>query len=139
MLSIPRDSDFIQDHDAETVVLGVDTHKDTHVAAVVSTTGRSRGSRSFPATATGYRDLLDWAADFGTLRRAGVEGTSSYGTALTRHLHAAGLQVLEANQPDKAERRRRGKTDAIDAEPQHVRCCRDEPVPPPRPATVPWK
>lgn len=33
-----------------------------------------------------------------------------------RHLSAAGVAVIEVNQPDKATRRRRGKTDAIDAE-----------------------
>ncbi|MEV0030242.1 transposase [Nocardia sp. NPDC050793] len=60
--------------------------------------------------------LLTWARSFGTLRRAGVEGTSSYGIALSRYLHEAGIAVLEVNQPDKAHRRRRGKTDAIDAE-----------------------
>jgi len=96
--------------------LGVDTHKDTHVAAVVSVRGALLEHRSFPTTGTGYRQLLAWAQSFGVLRRAGVEGTSSYGTALTRHLQAAGIQVIEVNQPDKADRRRRGKTDAIDAE-----------------------
>jgi transposase len=45
-----------------------------------------------------------------------VEGTHSYGAALTRHLLSAGIGVIEVNQPDKAHRRRRGKTDAIDAE-----------------------
>jgi transposase len=35
---------------------------------------------------------------------------------LTRYLLAAGVEVVEVNQPDKAGRRRRGKTDAIDAE-----------------------
>ncbi|MCO5998433.1 IS110 family RNA-guided transposase [Actinoallomurus rhizosphaericola] len=100
----------------ETVVLGVDTHKDAHVAAVITVQGMALGSRSFPTTAAGYQDLLAWARGLGTLKRAGVEGTSSYGIALTRHLHAAGLQVIEVNQPDKAHRRRRGKTDAIDAE-----------------------
>jgi transposase len=50
------------------------------------------------------------------LGRAGVECTGSYGAALTRYLLAAGLEVFEVNQPDKAGRRRRGKTDAIDAE-----------------------
>jgi hypothetical protein len=32
------------------------------------------------------------------------------------HLRGAGIDVIEVNQPDKAHRRRRGKTDAIDAE-----------------------
>ena len=100
----------------ETVILGVDTHKDTHVAAVIGVDGRSLGSRSFPATAKGYRDLVSWARGLGRLQRAGVEGTSSYGTALTRHLHAAGVRVIEVNQPDKASRRRRGKNDIIDAD-----------------------
>jgi len=64
----------------------------------------------------GYHQLLAWARSFGTLRRAGVEGTGSYGAALTRHLQAAGITVIEVNQPDKATHRRRGKTDTIDAQ-----------------------
>ncbi|MFF3054889.1 IS110 family transposase [Streptomyces sp. NPDC057909] len=60
--------------------------------------------------------LLDWAKSFGVLRRAGVECTGSYGAALTRHLRAEGIEVTEVNQPDKAARRRHGKTDAIGAE-----------------------
>jgi len=60
--------------------------------------------------------LLDWATALGRVRQAGVEGTHSYGAALTRHLLSAGIGVIEVNQPDKAHRRRRGKTDAIDAE-----------------------
>jgi len=36
--------------------------------------------------------------------------------ALVALLQAAGVQVLDVNQSDKATRRRRGKTDAIDAE-----------------------
>nr|WP_232789696.1 transposase [Streptomyces jeddahensis] len=49
------------------------------------------------------------------MQRAGVECTGSYGAALTRYLHREGITVTEVNQPDKATRRRRGKTDAIDA------------------------
>ncbi len=45
-----------------------------------------------------------------------MEGTHSYGAALTRHLLAAGISVIEVNQPDKAHRRRRGKGDTIDAQ-----------------------
>ena len=52
---------------------------------------------------------------FGVLRRAGVECTGSYGAALARHLRAAGVEVIEVNQPDKATRRRQGKTDSLDA------------------------
>jgi transposase len=98
------------------VVLGVDTHKDTHVAAVLDPVGALLGSRCFATTAAGYQQLLCWAQALGRVRRAGVECTGSYGAALTRHLLAAGVQVVEVNQPDKAMPRRRGKTDAVDAE-----------------------
>ena len=100
----------------EEAVLGVDTHKDVHVAAVISGLGVLLGTRSFPTTASGYRQLLDRAGGFGTIRRAGVECTGSYGAALARHLSANHIEVIEVNQPDKASRRRRGKTDNVDAE-----------------------
>jgi len=100
----------------EDILLGVDTHKDVHAAALITTLGAVLDGRSFPATAEGYRQLLSWAHSFGILRRAGVECTGSYGAALTRHLRAEGIEVTEVNQPDKAARRRHGKTDAIDAE-----------------------
>ncbi|MBB4689722.1 IS110 family RNA-guided transposase [Amycolatopsis jiangsuensis] len=104
------------DNTADDVVLDVDTHKDRHVAAVITVLGALVGSETFPATSAGYRQLLAWARTFGTPRRAGVECTGSYGAALARHLGAEGVQVIEVNQPDKATRRRRGKTDSIDAE-----------------------
>jgi transposase len=100
----------------EQIVLGVDTHKDSHTAAVITVLGVLVGTASFPTTAAGYCQLLAWATAFGVLRRAGVEGTGSYGKALSRHLRAAGIEMIEVYTPDKATRRRRGKTDAIDAE-----------------------
>nr|WP_231935284.1 transposase [Micromonospora viridifaciens] len=104
-------------HDtADEVILSVDTHKDVHVAAAVSINGVLLDSRGFPTTAEGYQAMLNWSLALGPIRRAGVEGTHSYGAALTRHLLTAGISVIEVNQPDKAHRRRRGKTDAIDAE-----------------------
>ncbi|QXJ25887.1 IS110 family transposase [Actinomadura graeca] len=98
------------------IVLGVDTHKDTHVAAAVTHLGVLLATAAFPATAAGYRDLLDWAHGMGSVRRAGVEGTGSYGAALTRYLHGQDVQVIDVNHPDRADRRRRGKTDRLDAE-----------------------
>jgi transposase len=100
----------------EEVVLGVDTHKDAHVAAVVTVLGGVIDSKAFPTTAAGYRSLLGWARGLGQVQRAGVECTGSYGAGLTRYLLAEGVEVLEVNQPDKATRRRRGKTDTIDAQ-----------------------
>lgn len=45
---------------------GVDTHSDTHVAAALdSITARLLGTKSFPATPAGYRELLAWLRGFG--------------------------------------------------------------------------
>jgi transposase len=94
---------------------GVDTHADTHVAAVVDPVGRVLGTESFPAGADGYARLLAWLRGHGELARVGVEGTGSYGAGLARYLAAAGVQVLEVIRPDRQRRRRRGKSDVVDA------------------------
>ena len=102
--------------DTAEVVLGVDTHKDAHVAAVLTALGALLATSSFPTTAKGYRQLLAWARGFGTVHRAGVECTGSYGAALSRHLRSEAVTVIEVNRTDRGDRRRRGKTDTIDAE-----------------------
>ena len=117
MPSMPQPVEDDQDSiHTEEVILGVDTHKDLHVAAVITSLGALRETTTFPASAAGYQALVAWAGTFGVLGRAGVECTGSYGAALARHLRAAGIEVIEVNRPDKATRRRQGKTDAIDAE-----------------------
>jgi transposase len=98
------------------VILGVDTHLDTHVGVVVDGLGRVLGTLSIPTTADGYQQLWAWAKNFGPLHRAGVEGTGSYGAGLACYLTAQGLRVLEVNRPDRSKRRRRGKSDPTDAE-----------------------
>jgi transposase len=100
----------------EEVILGVDTHKDLHVAAALTRSGRLVTTGAFPATADGYRQLLAWAREFGRPSAAGVEGTGSWGAGLARFLRGEGVMVIEVNRPDRSARRRRGKTDAIDAE-----------------------
>lgn len=99
----------------EEIIIGVDTHKDFHVASVITVLGVLVASATFPTTTAGYRRLLTWARSFGVLDRAGVEGTGSYGAALTRYLRRYDITVVEVNRPDRAARRRHGKTDAIDA------------------------
>ncbi len=98
------------------VVGGVDTHKDLHVAAVVDDQDRVLGTRSFPTTRQGYRQMLAWMRDFGPVLRIGVESTGSYGAGLLRSLPRAGVEVLEVIAPDRQDRRRRGKNDDLDAE-----------------------
>ena len=98
------------------VILGVDTHLDTHVGAVINDIGRLLGTRSVSTDMAGYLDLLTWANSFGPLRRAGVEGTGTYGAGLARMLHDHEIEVLEVNRPDRAMRRSKGKSDPTDAE-----------------------
>jgi len=98
------------------VVGGVDTHKELHVAAVVDERDQLVKSRSFPTTRQGYRRMLAWMRSFGRLERVGLEAGGSYGAGLLRHLETAGVEVLEVTAPDKADRRRRGKNDDLDAE-----------------------
>ena len=98
------------------IVVGVDAHTDTHDACVLDDCGRLLGTRTFTADAAGYRELLGWVQRFGSITAFGVESTGSYAAGLTRHLCAEGLEVREVNQPHPHTRRRRGKSDAIDAE-----------------------
>lgn len=97
------------------VIVGVDTHADTHHAAVLDQHGRRLADRQFPATGSGYAALLRFIVSFGTIVRVGVEGTGSYGAGLSRHLRAAGVAVVEVIQPSRQQRRLRGKSDPEDA------------------------
>ncbi|MEV4921236.1 IS110 family transposase [Streptomyces tirandamycinicus] len=94
---------------------GVDTHGETHHAAVIDRLGRHLADREFPATGTGYRQLLAWLRSFGTVAAVGVEGTGAYGAELARILRRAGLTVIEVDRPDRKMRRTKGKSDPIDA------------------------
>jgi len=98
------------------VIGGVDTHKDVHVAAVLDEQGRLLGTASFETTAAGYRDLGRWLCGYGEVLAVGVEGTGSWGAGLSRSLRARGLNVVEVNRTNRQTRRRKGKTDTVDAE-----------------------
>ena len=95
---------------------GVDTHADTHTAAVIDGAGRLLGHRQFPATEAGYGALAAWLAAHGQVQRVGVEGTGVYGAGLARHLTALGMELVEVDRPDRKTRRFAGKSDPIDAE-----------------------
>src|SRR5829696_4775817 len=88
-------------HTEVETILGVDTHLDFHVAVALDHLGRRLGESRVPTTVKGYERLLRWAEGFGPLRCAGVEGTSSYGAGLTRHLRARGIEVLEVERPER--------------------------------------
>ncbi|CAB4601093.1 MAG: transposase [Actinobacteria bacterium] len=94
---------------------GVDTHKDTHVAAVLNAVGVVLGTAEFPTTPAGYRRLLTWMRSFGDLTVVGVEGTGAWGAGLARHLTSSGVRVIEVQRPNRQFRRRHGKSDTADA------------------------
>ncbi len=50
------------------VILGIDTHLDTHVGAVVDDLGRALGTMVIPTTAAGAQQLLTWARSLGELK-----------------------------------------------------------------------
>jgi transposase len=101
--------------DDRCVVGGVDTHTDTIHVGAVDLLGRELGDREFATTPAGYRDALAFLISFGVVRAVGVEGTSSYGAGLARAARAAGFEVREVIRPGRSVRRRRGKSDPIDA------------------------
>ena len=98
------------------VIGGVDAHTDSHHAAALDERGRLLGSAPFATTTEGYRDLLRWLNGFGAITASGVEATGGYAAALARYLRAHAVAVVEFNPPHAHARRRRGKSDAIDAE-----------------------
>ena len=99
-------------------VIGVDTHTDTHDAALVDALGGVVARTRVETTPAGLAQLQVWAQ---THLPAGqpvlwaVEGSRSHGHGLTRHLQAAGQRVIEAAKPVTATRRRGGKSDHLDA------------------------
>jgi transposase len=96
-----------------TVAIGVDTHKDVHVAVAFDALGVQIDSREIATTDAGYRSLLSWGRGLGVPAFA-VEGCGSYGAGLARFLEGAGVEVWECERPRRQDRRR-GKTDLIDA------------------------
>ncbi len=94
---------------------GVDTHADVHVAAVIDPEGGLLGVESFATDLAGYKLLSGWMCAFGEIALVGVEGTGSYGAGLARHLRREGLIVVEVDRPNRQERARAGKSDALDA------------------------
>ena len=102
--------------DQRVVIGGVDTHKDVHVAAVIDERGKILDTAQFETTTRGYRSLLEWMLGFGEIAKVGVEGTGTYGAGLSRHLSDEGIEVVEVNRPNRTMRRRRGKSDTVDAE-----------------------
>jgi transposase len=98
-------------------VVGIDTHRDTHEAEIADATGTAIATVQINNDSAGFAALLAWIVEHapGPRVAVSVEGTRSYGIGLARTLAAAGLLVLECEQPNRRQRRGRGKSDPIDA------------------------
>ena len=98
------------------IVIGVDTHKHTHSAAVVAAaTGAVVADVTVPTDPHGYAALLELADGHGGLRAWAIEGTGGYGAGLTRFLAERGEWVIELDRPGRPARRNGAKSDALDA------------------------
>ena len=98
------------------VVIGVDTHRDQHVAVAIDGRGVRLGENHVPATTRGYENLERWSHGLGAIHSFGVEGTGSYGAGVARFMAGRGYTVIEVNRPDRSVRYRKGKSDPTDAE-----------------------
>ena len=98
-------------------VVGVDTHRDTHHVEIALPTGTPIATCSITNDTSGYTQLLTWILEHapGPRIALSIEGTRSYGIGLARAVTAAGLLVLECEQPHRKTRRGKGKSDPIDA------------------------
>jgi transposase len=98
------------------VYVGVDTHKDTHTAAVVDVNGGVLKTFTVETTSPGFGSLTGQIAKFGRVESYGIEGTGSYGALLARYINAQSeVKVVEVNRVNRQDRRRYGKTDTADA------------------------
>jgi transposase len=99
------------------VVIGVDTHADTHTAAVLDArTGGVLARATVSTDPDGYAQLLGVAEAHSGLRAWALEGAGGYGAGLARHLADAEEMVVELDRPVRARRRAGAKSDSIDAE-----------------------
>lgn len=98
------------------VVVGVDTHKHIHVAAVMDSIGGILATLTITTDTAGFKQLLEWAASFGKIIAFGIEGTGSYGAGLTSFVRRHGHKVIEVSRPERRLRRLNGKSDPLDAE-----------------------
>jgi transposase len=98
------------------LVIGVDTHKQTHTAAVVqAVSGAVVEQVTIAATPAGYQQLLRLANRHHGRRVWAIESTGGYGAGLTRFLQANAEQVVELDRPKRAARRHGAKSDPLDA------------------------
>ncbi|MGN6019902.1 transposase [Corynebacterium striatum] len=90
---------------------------DTRVGTVDVAIPKLRHGSFFPDWLLERRTRTERALTtvIGPVTTVGVDGTSSYGAGLTRHLRTQKYSVVEVLRPTRAVRRRDGKSDPVDA------------------------
>lgn len=86
-------------------VIGVETHRDSHSAAVCTPTGAVTAEVTLAVGAFGYRRLLRFAREHAPGRRVfAIESTGSFGAGLTSLLLEQGEPVVEIDRPARPAR-----------------------------------
>jgi transposase len=97
-------------------VIGVDTHRDRHSAAILASNGGLVDEVSASADPAGYTTLLGWGRRHAAGRRVwAIEGTGSYGAGLTTFLDQHGERTIEIGRRVRRNGRSRAKSDPLDA------------------------
>src|SRR5687768_6001946 len=96
------------------VVIGVDTHTDTHTAAVLAVSGAVLAESTEHADPDGYAALVALADRHGRSRAWAIESANGYGAGLARFLAELGEWVIEIDRPNRSARRHGAKSDPID-------------------------
>ena len=99
-------------------VIGINTHRDSHEVEIADAVGKPVATMRIGNDSGGFAQLLAAIAKVAPGPRVVVslEGSRSYGVGLARVLAAAGLLVIECEQPSRHQRRGKGKSDRIDAQ-----------------------
>src|SRR5579859_68511 len=101
------------------ITIGVDAHKQMHVAVALDETGRPVGQWQGANASGAWRNLHQWAKELGPARRWGIEGAWNYGRGCAQHLVGAGEEVYDVNPRWTAQGCRRArsmaKNDRLDA------------------------
>jgi transposase len=102
------------------IVIGTDTHKQTHTAAAVfAGDGQLAGELTAPAREPGFRELLDWSRGLDEERIWALEDCRHVSGSLERFLVGAGEKVVRVPPKLMGQSRRgeraAGKSDPIDA------------------------
>jgi transposase len=97
-------------------VIGVDTHRDAHTAAILDPNGGVVAELEVPSNQAGYEQLVGFVSQHAPGRRCwALEGTGCYGAGLASFLLDDGEWVTEIDRPKRPRGRNGAKSDPLDA------------------------